>query len=49
MSLQVLCFVVFVKLKEKYKMNVSVVWLQMGLHPEMLRKRSLISAFRLAS
>ena len=36
MSQQALCFVVVVKLKKKYKMNVSVVWLQMGLHPEML-------------
>ena len=36
MSLQALCFVLVVKLKKKYKMNASVVWFEMGLHPEVL-------------
>ena len=37
MSLQVLCFVVVVKLRKNYtEMNVSVVWFKIGVHPEML-------------
>ena len=36
MSLQELCFVVFVKLKKNYEMNASVVWFEMRLDPEML-------------
>ena len=42
MSQQALCFVVVVKLKKNYKMDVSVVWFEMRLHPEMLiLKRTL--------
>ena len=46
MRQQALCFVVVVKLKKNYKMDVSVVWFEMRLHPEMLYfKKNLILSY----
>ena len=46
MSQQAPCFVVVVKLKKNYKMDVSVVWFEMRLHPEMLYfKKNLILSY----
>ena len=46
MRQQALCFVVVVKLKKNYKMDVSVVWFEMRLHPEMFYfKKNLILSY----